>query len=92
MTLTYCSTVLFMGQIGRELRWGIHYGKSYVGGTSRGADKKNHHRSQITEAELKMDRSEEQTRSGIERRRDYKTRTISWAFFFGTKAFVVIII
>jgi len=28
-------TVLFMGQIGRELRWGIHYGKSYVGGTGR---------------------------------------------------------
>ena len=27
------NTVLFMGQIGRELRWGIHYGKSYVGGT-----------------------------------------------------------
>ena len=26
-------TVLFMGQIGRELRWGIHYGKSYVGYT-----------------------------------------------------------
>ncbi len=24
-----------MGQIGRELRWGIHYGKSYVGGTGR---------------------------------------------------------
>ena len=27
--------VLFMGQIGRELRWGIHYGKSYVGETGR---------------------------------------------------------
>ena len=30
------ATVLFMGQIGKELRWGIHYGKSYVGGTIRG--------------------------------------------------------
>ena len=55
------TTVLFMGQIGRELRWGIHYGKSYVGGTGREGEA--YGRGRKKEVELKVDRSEEQTRT-----------------------------
>ena len=56
--IKYC---FIHGQIGRELRWGIHYGKGYVGGTGREGEA--YGRGRKKEVELKVDQSEEQTRT-----------------------------